>query len=140
MKILKPVVTVIIILSALFILSGCTNNDDFFANISLTEGIDGDIGGDFTGNGGSASETFAWKNDLSTADYNADITAAINGLFQMIIKDSEGSIVLERSLNGKLEPDTFSGVTRRGKAGMWTVTIIITDFMGDGSFSLSEGD
>jgi hypothetical protein len=106
--------------------------------VTLTEGIAGNIGGDFTGNGGTTSETFNWQNNLSTADYNADITASVTGLFQMIVKDSDGTTVLDRSINGGVEPDTFSGVTASGEAGMWTVTINVSNFNGDGSFTLSE--
>ncbi|MGB5205002.1 MAG: hypothetical protein WBN63_12490 [Eudoraea sp.] len=140
MKTLKPTIFILLIIIASLILSSCNNDDDLSANVNLTEGIDGDIGGDFTGNGGTISETFNWQNDLSTADYNADITASTVGLFQMIVKDSEGTIVLDRSLNGGVEPDTFSGVTSSGESGMWTVTINVSNFNGDGSFTLSEGN
>lgn len=104
--------------------------DDFF----------GDVDGDFVGDGGSVTRTFSWSNALSRADYNADITATAEGQFQMIVRDSEEMIVLDRSLDGAVEPDSFSGVTAAGTSGIWTVTIILTDFRGDGSFSLSEGD
>jgi len=127
----------------IFLLStSCSSDDDddSFANITLNEGNIGDIGGDFIGNGGDNSKTFNWQNSLSTADYNADITSSSNGLFQMIVKDSEGTTVLDRSLDGSVEPDSYSGVTSNGVAGTWTVTINLTDFNGDGSFSLSEGD
>jgi hypothetical protein len=140
MKILKPTIFILSIIITSLLFSSCNNDDDLSANVTLTEGIDGDIGGDFTGNGGTTSETFNWQNDLSTADYNADITASTTGLFQMIVKDSEGMTVLDRSLNGGIEPDTFSGVTSSGEAGMWTVTINVSNFKGDGSFTLSEGN
>ena len=58
----------------------------------------------------------------------------------MIVKDSEGTTVLDRNIDGNMEPDTFSGVTASGASGMWTVTIKLTRFNGDGSFTLSEGD
>ncbi|TXD84279.1 hypothetical protein ESY86_06790 [Subsaximicrobium wynnwilliamsii] len=143
MKNFKYKFIILTIISLAFLAISCSNDDDnnnVSANVTLTEGIDGDIGGDFTGNGGSTSETFNWQNGLSTADYNADITASSTGLFQMIIKDSEGTTVLDRSLNGNVEPDSFSGVTSAGQAGMWTVTITVSNFNGDGSFSLSAGD
>jgi hypothetical protein len=140
MKTLKPTIFILSIIIASLLLSSCNNDDDLLANVTLTEGIDGDIGGDFTGNGGTTSKTFNWQNDLSTADYNADITASTVGLFQMIVKDSEGTTVLDRSLNGGVEPDTFSGVSSSGESGMWTVTINVSNFNGDGSFTLSEGN
>ncbi|MET7027884.1 hypothetical protein [Sediminicola luteus] len=102
--------------------------------------FNGDIDASFTGNGGTASRIFSWNNNLTTADYNADITATSDGSFQMIVKDSEGTEVLNRSIQGGSEPDSFSGVTSAGVSGIWTVTITVTNFTGDGSFSLSEGD
>ncbi len=140
MKNFKSYFIILTLISVSLFFSGCTNDDDSFADVTLTEGVNGDIGGDFTGNGGTTSETFNWQNDLSTADYNADITASTIGLFQMIVKDSEGITVLDRSLNGNVEPDTFSGVTSSGETGMWTVTITVSNFNGDGSFTLSEGN
>ncbi len=106
------------------------NGDDYF----------GDIDGDFIGDGGSLSKTFSWSNSLGRADYNADITATAEGKFQMIVRDADEAIVLDRSLDGAVEPDSFSGVTSAGTSGIWTVTIVLTDFNGDGSYSLSEGD
>ncbi len=106
------------------------NGDDF----------NGDVNGSFTGDGGSDSRMFIWQNSLSTADYNADITAATDGLFQIVVTDADANVVLDRSLSGAVEPDSFSGVTESGTPGIWTVTITLTSFNGDGSFSLSEGN
>lgn len=105
------------------------NGDDF----------NGDVDGSFTGDGGTATRTFTWQNALSTADYNADITASTDGVFSIIVKDSDGTIVLDKTLSGAVEPDSFSGVTSSGTSGIWSVTITLTTFHGDGSFSLSEG-
>ena len=140
MRHIKIKFIILIIFSLTFLATSCSDDDDLSANVTLTEGVNGDIGGDFTGNGGNASRTFIWQNDLSTADYNADITTSAIGLFQMIVKDSNGNTVLDRSLNGIDESDTYSGVTSSGDAGIWTVTISVTNFSGDGSFTLSEGN
>ncbi len=102
--------------------------------------FNGDIDASFTGNGGSTTRMFSWNNNLTTADYNADITATTDGTFNMIVTDADANIVLNRSLNGAVEPDSFSGVTDAGTAGIWTVTITVESFSGDGSFSLSEGN
>jgi len=139
MKNLKPTKLFLTIIASTFLLWNCSS-DDLIADVSLTEGINNDIGGDFTGNGGNVTEIFNWRNDLNTADFNADITASTTGIFQMIVKDSEGTTVLDRNIVGNMEPDTFSGVTASGASGMWTVTINLTRFNGDGSFTLSEGD
>ena len=126
----------------------CSKDDDPTASVTVNGTVlvgdvsdfNGDIDASFTGNGGSLTRSFVWNNNLSTADYNADITATAEGTFRMVVEDSAGEVVLDRSLNGAVEPDSFSGVTSAGASGIWTVTITVTDFNGDGSFSLSEGN
>lgn len=136
-----------IVVATVFV--GCSNDDDdgsveirVNGTVLFDDGDDfnGDVDGDFSGTGGSASRTFIWLNNLTTADYNADITATAEGTFTMVVRDADGESVLNRSLNGASEPDSFSGVTDVGTAGLWTVTITLDSFNGDGSFSLSEGD
>ncbi len=126
----------------------CNKDDDSFARITVNNTLlvgdrsdfNGDIDASFTGNGGSVARSFIWNNNLNTADYNADITASSAGTFRMIVEDSEGSVVLDRTIDGSTEPDTIGGVTSSGASGIWTVTIQVTEFTGDGSFSLSEGN
>lgn len=120
--------------------ASCSGDDDLYATVSINEGQTNDIGGDFIGNGGSASRTFSWTNNLTTADYNADITGSIGGSFFIIVKDADGTVVLQKSLVGGAEPDSFSGVTSAGNPGTWNITISLEDFDGDGSFTLSEGN
>ena len=129
---------------------GCSDDDDSdtMAQVSVNgtvlfddgDDFNGDVDGDFTGNGGSATRTFLWMNNLTTADYNSDITASAEGTFNMLVLDADGNTVLNRSLDGASEPDSFSGVTDAGTSGIWSVTISLDSFNGDGSFSLSEGD
>lgn len=134
-------------LTAVLMLS-CDKDDDSFARITVNgtllvgdrSDFNGDIDASFTGNGGTVSRAFIWNNNLNTADYNADITATKAGTFRMIVEDSEGIVVLDRTINGGTEPDTIGGVTTSGASGIWTVTIQVSDFTGDGSFSLSEGN
>lgn len=136
------------VLMTVILLVSCNKDDDSFANVTVNgtllvgdrSDFNGDIDASFTGNGGSASRSFIWNNNLNTADYNADITALAQGTFRIIVKDSEGTTVLDRTIDGNTEPDTIGGVTSSGASGIWTVTIQVTDFNGDGSFSLSEGD
>lgn len=134
----------------------CSKDDDSFARISVNgiqltaspsdftvgdqSDFNGDIDASFTGNGGTTTRMFSWNNNLTTADYNADVTLAMEGSFRIIVEDSQGVIVLDRSIQGGTEPDSMSGVTQAGTAGIWTVTIEVSNFNGDGSFSLSEGN
>ncbi len=128
---------------------GCSNDDDdTMAQVSVNgtvlfddgDDFNGDVDGDFTGNGGSATRTFVWLNNLSRADYNADITATAEGTFNMLVLDADGNTVLNRSLDGAVEPDSYSGVTDAETSVIWSVTTTVNSFNGDGSFSLSEGD
>jgi hypothetical protein len=133
---------------AIIFFVACSKDDDSFARITVNNTLlvgdrsdfNGDIDASFTGNGGSVARSFIWNNNLNTADYNADITASSEGTFRMIVEDSEGSVVLDRTIDGSTEPDTVGGVTSSGASGIWTVTIQVTEFTGDGSFSLSEGN
>lgn len=133
--------TILIVLTLLIsTVVSCSDDDGPTVNITVNEGPSGDIGGDFTSDGGSGSRTINWVNNLATADYNADITGTASGTFQIIVADAVGTVVLDRTLNGENEPDSFGGVTQPGEPGNWTVTIILTSFNGDGSYSLSAGD
>ncbi|WP_282136091.1 hypothetical protein [Seonamhaeicola maritimus] len=126
------------------------SSDDSDSDIKVTingivvfddgDDFNGDVDGDFIGTGGNGSRTFLWRNNLNRADYNADITATSEGTFRMVVKDADGNVVLDKSLSGAVEPDSFDGVTSSGTSGIWSVTITLTSFKGDGSFSLSEGD
>ncbi len=153
MKKLKLFSRVLMLLAATMFMVSCSdddNNDQFVqlrvngevigVDFDRSDDFNGDIDGDFTGNGGSGTRSFTWLNNLSTADYNADITATSEGEFTMQVFDANQTLVLERSLRGNQDPDSFSGVTASGASGIWTVTITLTSFNGDGSFSLSEGD
>ncbi len=136
------------IVFSLFLVSCSDDDESTTATITVNGTVlvgdvsdfNGDIDASFTGNGGSLTRDFQWNNNLTTADFNADITATAQGTFQMVVRDSEGEIVLDRTINGAVEPDSIDGVTSSGTSGIWTVTIIVTDFNGDGSFSLSEGN
>ena len=138
-----------LILFPLCVATSCSSDDDdnditvtVNGIVNFDEGDDffGDVDGDFTGNGGSGTRTFMWQNALSRADYNADITATSEGMFNMVVRDADANVVLDRTLNGAQEPDSIDGVTSSGTSGLWSVTITLTNFNGDGSFSLSEGD
>jgi hypothetical protein len=148
--------TLFLVLPAMLFLKSCSKDDDAFVRVTVNgtqlntspsdftigdrSDFNGDIDASFTGNGGTATRIFSWNNNLSTADYNADITATSEGSFRMIVEDSEGSVVLDRSIQGGTEPDSIDGVTTAGASGIWTVTIEVANFTGDGSFSLSEGN
>jgi hypothetical protein len=110
-----------------------------FATIVIDE-TGGDLGGDIRGDGGSTSQTFIWTNPQTTADWGKDITTVAGGSFQLLIKDANGSIVLNNTLTKGVGDDSASGVTNTGPSGDWEVTVTLTNFNGDGSFSISPGN
>ncbi len=69
-----------------------------------------------------------------------DITGAKGGSFNFMMKDANGTIVLDKTLTGGNEPDSFSGTTNAGTSGDWTVTLTLTNFDGNGSYSATSGN
>ena len=95
--------------------------------------------GDVTGGGGDATSTFDWNNTLATAELNMDITAASGGSFQITVKDADGTIVINETLTVGVGDDSRTVCSASGTPGTWTITVTVTDFSGDGSYSLSQG-
>jgi len=112
--------------------------DTYTGTIYITSGGE-DPAGDFTGSGDAGSYSFAWENPQDRASANFDITTN-TGSVQMIIQDKKGKEVLNETINGADNIDSFSGVSEEGKSGTWKVTIILTDFNGDGSYSIHPGN
>jgi hypothetical protein len=92
-------------------------------------------GGDFTGEGDSGIHSFIWDNSSKKGELNFDITSN-SGSVTFVLKDAKGDEVLNatRSAGGE---DTYSGVSVEGKSGKWLVEVTLTDFNGDGSYSLT---
>ena len=140
----KTKLLLLFVLISGLISSSCSDYEDreiiqntYTGNIDVTSG-GVDPAGDFTGNGNSGGFTFAWMNPQTTASANFDITTTA-GSVQMIVRDSEETIVIDQTLVAGGE-DTYSGVSSLGVEGMWTVEIILVDFSGDGSYSLHPGN
>jgi hypothetical protein len=95
--------------------------------------------GDFEGDGNSGTYSFAWENSKKRAHLNFDITSP-SGSVQMILNDARGNEVLNQTITGGNSVDTYSGLSEEGTAGMWLVTVVLTDFDGDGSYSLEPRD
>lgn len=97
--------------------------------------VGNDPAGDFTGNGDSGTYSFVWDNPNEKAQVNFDITTN-SGSVEFHIMDAKGNEVLHevRSAGGN---DTFAGMTEEGKKGKWLIEIKLSNFDGDGSFSIS---
>ena len=111
--------------------------NSYTGNVNVTSGGT-DPGGDFTGIGDNGTYSFGWENAFSRAEVNFDITTP-TGSLQFILEDADGVEVLNktRSAGGN---DSFSGISDSGTPGVWKVSLIFTDFNGDGSYSLSPVD
>lgn len=141
--------TLAVLISGLSVLSSCQKEYAKYDNMEVVENnytgtiyINSggeDPSGDFEGDGNSGEYSFAWENPKTKAQVNFDVTTSGDGNVQMIINDAKGNEVLNvvRPEDGN---DTFSGVSEEGKSGTWLVTLKLTDFNGDGSFSVNPGD
>lgn len=131
----------IMMIAAVAFLSSCKDDAPVpvatinYKPVTATNSVDGDV----TGTGGSATKTYTWQNSRATAEYNMDITSVKGGKMQVVIKDANGNTVLDHALEAGVTPDSKSGVSATGTAGDWTITVTLTNFSGDGSFSISQG-
>ncbi len=113
--------------------------DNTFSGNVLVTSTGSDPAGDFTGNGDSGTYSFVWDNSGKTASLNFDITSP-TGTVQFIMNDKKGDEVLNQTITAGSGEDTYSGVSSEGKSGKWLVTMILTDFSGDGSYSINPRD
>lgn len=109
----------------------------FTGNIDVTS-TGSDPAGDFTGSNKSGKYSFAWENSSKTASANFDITSN-TGSVQMILNDARGKERLNKTLTAGGN-DTFAGLSEEGSKGKWLVTLVFTNFNGDGSYSLNSGN
>lgn len=122
------------------LMMSCSDDEELFATSSIVTATGSDFDGDVTGDGGNHQKSYTWNNTLQTVDYNMDITASKGGSFTLRIADADGNIVLDEQLVKGQGDDSRSGVSGSGTAGEWTVTIILDNFNGDGSWSISPGN
>lgn len=114
-------------------------DNTYTGNVNVTS-TGNDPAGDFTGESDSGEYSFAWENSSTTAQVNFDVTDETgNGTVQLVVKDAKGDEVMNVTRPGDGE-DSFSGVTEEGKKGTWLVTLVLTNFTGDGSYSLNPKD
>jgi uncharacterized lipoprotein YehR (DUF1307 family) len=136
---LKTLGSLLVILSLSLAIISCGDDDEPTASVSINETAS-DLGGDVTGDGGSTEQSYTWTNSLSTVDWNMDITSVSGGSFNLSIKDADGANVLNQTLTAGQGDDSRSGVSSSGTSGVWTISVTLTNFNGDGSFSISPGD
>lgn len=108
--------------------------ENTFSGDVMVTSTGSDPAGDFTGDGDSGTYSFIWDNSSKKAELNYDITTN-SGSVTFVLKDAKGDEVLNQTRTAGGD-DTFSGESAEGKAGKWLVEITLTDFNGDGSYSI----
>ena len=133
------------VIAAGFMMTGCQKYGKYdnmevvensYAGSVMITSTGSDPAGDFTGENESGIYSFVWDNSSEKAQLNFDVTTS-SGSVQFKVYDSKGEEVLSETRSAGAGEDTFSGVSAAGKKGNWLIEIIITDFNGDGSFSIS---
>lgn len=144
MKTMIKEISVLAILGLAISVTSCSKHSDgdvientYTGNVNVTS-TGSDPAGDFTGSNDNGTYKWAWENSSTKASLNFDITTP-SGSCQFILEDKKGTEVLNQTLSAG-GTDSYSGVSSEGKAGIWTVTMVLTDFNGDGSYSLHPGE
>lgn len=106
--------------------------DDPFASINVLEPQN--KSGDVRGDGGSATKTWTFQNSNTTAGWDMAMDAS-RGTFQLILKDANGTAVVDKTLTAGTGPQEADGTSSMGTAGTWTVTVTLTNFIGSGDYS-----
>ena len=106
-----------------------------YPTINLSPAGDGDV----TGNGGSATAMSTWSNGNVRAELNMDITSASGGIMTVVVNDADGNEVLNETLTVGVGDDSKTVCSAQGTPGEWVVTVTLTNFNGDGSYSLGQG-
>ncbi len=91
--------------------------------------------GDISGFGGTASKTVTFTNDNSTVGWDMAIDAS-SGSFQLVVKDADGTTVIDKTLTAGSGAQDADGTSSSGTSGTWTATISLTSFNGTGDYSL----
>lgn len=56
-------------------------------------------------------------------------------LFRLVLKDANGTTVVDRTLTAGSGSQNADGTSSSGKAGTWIATITLTNFDGSGDYS-----
>ncbi len=122
-------------LSAMMIIgTSCNNNKGQIMWQDVGECMGGDVTGG--GSGANMSEERTWNNPSEIAEVNFDITASKKGELRVTLTDASGNVVFDHAINKDSGDDTFSGTSKSGTPGQWTIKVTLKKFKGDGSFSV----
>ncbi len=147
-KKIKIGIIIPMVLSLFFIMSCDKDKYDDYENTQIIEnsytGSIDDIAGDsdpdanFTGNNDSGVFSFAWVNSSSKAKVKFDITSSATGSVKLVLNDSKGKEVFNKTFSNSDNISTFDGLTDEGISGTWKVSLEFTNFDGQGSFEIDN--
>ena len=142
---MRPLTLKIITATSFLIAAAACGEDESSpeATVQISTNELGNFDADFTGDAGSASESFTWENaggNQVLAEYSMDITATSGGQVDVVVLDAEGAEVGAFSLEAGKGDDSLDGMTSSGASGEWTINIDLVDFAGDGSLNLDGGN
>ena len=136
------------VLSLFFIMSCNKNKYDDYENTQIIENSytgnvdnfsgDSDPDANFTGDNDSGVFSFAWVNSGSKAKVKLNITSSSTGSVKLILNDSKGKEVFNKSFSNSDNINTFDGLTDEGETGTWKVSLEFTNFNGQGSFEIDN--
>ncbi len=107
---------------------------------SITTDNDSDPDGNFTGNVNSGTFAFAWVNSKEKAKVKLSIDQSSAGNIQMILNDAKGKEKFNKTLTGGDNEISFEEFSEAGKIGTWKVTLIFSDFKGEGSYEIDPAN
>ena len=145
---MKPVKTAVFLLMTLsFSLSSCflidpVEEDDFEARISLDADISKGVSGEVYGDGGHEVRILRWTNPGTSVTLILELMPGTDGDIVVRVNDAERMEVLNRYWSAEEANGSFviSGVSAEGAPGLWSVSISLSNFDGDGSYSVTNGN
>ena len=90
------------------------DDDEPYATINVLEPQN--KSGDVRGNGGSATKTWSFENTNTIAGWDMSMDASV-GTFQLILKDADGTTVVDRTLTPGTGPQDADGTSSSGTEG-----------------------
>ncbi len=90
--------------------------------------------GDIKGGGGTAYKTWTFTNNNRTLGWDMSIDAS-SGSFQLVVKDADGTTVIDQTLTVGSGAQDADGTSTPGTVGTWTATATLTNFNGTGDYS-----
>ncbi|WP_224489861.1 hypothetical protein [Robertkochia flava] len=134
------------LIGSVFCFNSCSliepQEDDLHARITLDPDISKGVSGEVSGDGGNEVRILRWTNPETTATLNLELVPGTDGNIIVRVHDAERMEVLKRywSLEDADGAFVISGVSAGGASGLWSVSISLSNFEGDGSYAVINGN